>query len=222
MRKAIFMALAIFIGALAVSAVLTGCSQGYSNGRNGAAVTQTPQAQATQSQTILTTQTTQTQATQAQPIQAPQSTPQTSITAPTGTGGQTSKSSTAYRPTGFTPTVSGSSILLPMDTVAQASNGNFFVNNMPFMAYLLDGKYYVRANLCVPCGSRTFTLQNGNLVCGACGTVFNATTGTGIRGVSACMTYAKKAAVVTSDGTNLVMTLQDLTTAYQNTLYRKN
>ena len=92
---------------------------------------------------------------------------------------------------------------------------------MPFMAYQLDGKYYVRAAVCVPCGGKSFTLQNGTLICDICRTVFNATTGIGIRGSPACVTYAKKAAAYTIDGGNIVISIDDLTTAYQNTLNRK-
>jgi len=113
-------------------------------------------------------------------------------------------------------------VSLPVAEIAQSGNGNFFLNNMSFMAYQLDGKLYVRADLCVPCGSRTFILQGGNLICGSCGTVFNATTGIGVRGASACMSYAKKAAAFTTGGGNIVITLTDLTAAYQNTLSRKN
>ena len=142
-------------------------------------------------------------------------------TAAPASSGPTSKSTTAYRPVAFNPTVSGSTVTLSMAEVARG-NGNFVVNNMPFMAYLLDGKYNVRANLCVPCGSRSFTLVKGELICGSCGTVFNATTGAGVRGVSACMTYAKKPAAYTIEGGNIVMTLDDMTAAYQNTLNRTN
>lgn len=193
MKKSVVMLLGIGLGLTGLAAILSGCSQGFSGGSAG-----------TQSNSASSGQATQTTAT------------------PAASTGPSSKSSTAYRPMGFTPTASGSNVLLPMATVAQGSNGNFFVNNMAFMAYLMDGKYYVRANVCVPCGSKTFTLQNGTLICGSCGTVFNATTGAGMRGVSACMSYAKKAVVYTTDGDNMVMSLDALTTAYQNTLNRRN
>ncbi len=147
-------------------------------------------------------------------------TPSTPAATPAVTG-PSSKSNVAYRPVSFSTKVSGNTVTLSLAEVAKAGNGNFLVNNMSFMAYQLDGKYYVRADVCVPCGSRIFTLQNGTLICGSCGTVFNATTGAGMRGVSACMSYAKKAAVYTTDMGNMIMTLDDLTTAYQNTINRK-
>ena len=146
----------------------------------------------------------------------------TGAPATTTAAGPTSRDGTAYRPKGFTPTASGTDVLLPMDIVAQNANGNFDANKMPFMAYVLDGKYYVRANVCVPCGSQSFTLQNGKLICNSCGTIFNATTCAGISGVSACMSYAKQAVTYTTDNGNLVMNINDLTTAYQNTINRRN
>lgn len=141
---------------------------------------------------------------------------------PSSSTGPSSKSNVAYPPKNFSPTASGSTVYLSMAAVAQAGNGRFRVNDMTFMAYQMDGKYYIRSSVCVPCGSTSFTLQNGTLICNTCGTVFSATTGIGVRGVAACMTYAKKAVVYTTDGDNIVMTLTDLTTAYQNTLNRKN
>ena len=195
MKRKVIRLVGLVVGVVAVMAILAGCSQGYSSGGSTPS-NSTPAAQA----------------------------PQTTAT-PTATpvsAGPTSKSSTAYRPKGFTPTASGNNILLSMSAVAEGANGNFFVNNMAFMAYLLDGKYYVRANVCVPCGSRSFTLQAGLLKCNSCGTIFSSTTGKGMSGVSACMSYAKKAVAYTIEGDNMVMTLDDLTTAYQDTLNRRN
>ncbi len=191
--KKILVVLGTGLGIIGITVILSGCSQGYSSGTGS---TQTSQPAVTQAT--------------ASPTSAP------AVTGPT------SKNSIAYRPKGFTPTASGGNVLLSIETLAQGANGNFYVNKMPFMAYMLDGKYYVRANVCVPCGSQSFTLQNGKLLCNSCGTVFSATTGAGISGVSACMSYAKKPVNYTNDGTNLVMTLTDLTTSYQNTLNRRN
>ncbi|MFH1484424.1 MAG: Fe-S-containing protein [Chloroflexota bacterium] len=131
----------------------------------------------------------------------------------------------AYRPKTVTPQISGTTVSISAEEVGRNGIENFSASspagNMPFMAYQLDGKYYVRAAVCVPCGGRSFTLKNGTLICDSCGTVFNASTGIGIRGVSACMSYAKKAAAYTIDGGNIVMSMDDLTTAYRNTLNRK-
>ncbi|MEK7354779.1 MAG: Fe-S-containing protein [Chloroflexota bacterium] len=207
MKKTAVWLLGIVIGIIGITAILSGCSQGFTSG-NSATPARTPS-------TAPAAQTT------AQPA-APTTTPPTSTATPAAATGPSSKSSTAYPPKNFSPTVSGSTVSLSMAEVAQAGNGKFAVNDMSFMAYQMDGKYYIRASVCVPCGSKIFTLKNGTLICGSCGTVFNAATGAGMRGVSACMSYAKKAAVYTTDGGNIVMTLADLTTAYQNTLNRRN
>lgn len=199
MKKKVIISLGMGLAAIGITAILSGCSQGYSSGAASTSPNPPQTAQVTQAPVAPTT-----------------------VAPAAVTAGPTSKSSTKYSPKGFTPTASVSNVMLSMDTVAQNANGNFYVNKMPFMAYMLDGKYYVRANVCVPCGSQSFTLQNGKLICNSCGTVFNATTGAGMSGVSACMSYAKKPVVYTTDGGNLVMTLTDLTTAYQNTVNRRN
>jgi len=140
------------------------------------------------------------------------------------TTGPSSKSTVAYRPKKVTPQVSGTTVSISAEEVGRNGIENFSVSsptaNMPFMAYQLDGQYYVRAAVCVPCGSKSFTLKSGTLICDSCKTVFSATTGVGTIGVSACMTYAKKAAAYTIDGGNIVMNISDLTKAYQDTLNR--
>jgi len=85
-----------------------------------------------------------------------------------------------------------------------------------FMAYILDGEIYVRANVCPPCRSVGYALENDILICDTCATTFNAKTGDGIGG--ACVDYPK--AVVPYEITNnqLVMNGADLITAYENTL----
>ena len=138
-------------------------------------------------------------------------------------GGPKSNSSTVYRQKPLSTTVSGSTVLLPVSAVTTALNGNFSVNvagnYMSFMAYQLDGKTFVRADICPPCGSRSFTLSSGKLTCDACGTVFNATSGAGVSG--ACIAYPKALVPYTVDGDNMVLNVSDLTTAYQKTISRK-
>ncbi|GEM_PF-2339411 len=213
MKASLIRLFGIILVVTGITVILSGCSQGFTSGNSGA-----PSKPASSPPPVQTT---------AAPAAAPAPTapvapaPATTAT-PAATTGPSSKSTTAYPPKNFSPAVSGSTVSLSMADVAQAGNGKFSVNNMPFMAYQMDGKYYVRASVCVPCGSKIFTLKNGTLICGSCGTVFDAATGAGIRGVSACMTYAKKAVVYTTNGGNIEMTVADLTTAYQNTLNRKN
>lgn len=64
--------------------------------------------------------------------------------------------------------------------------------------------------------SESFTLTKGTLVCDSCGTVFNATTGIGMKG--ACVKFAKQAASYEVKDGNILIKGTDLITAYQNTL----
>lgn len=150
----------------------------------------------------------------AQPAQAASTTSAT---------GPTSKSNVAYHPKSLKPEISGSSVSVPLGEVEQAGNANFFVGTpagtMSFMVYVLDGKDYVRADICPPCGSRSFTLQGGRLICDSCGTVFDGATGAGVRG--ACVAYPKASVPYVTGNGNITMTANDLATAYQNTLNRK-
>jgi nitrite reductase/ring-hydroxylating ferredoxin subunit len=134
-------------------------------------------------------------------------------------GGPASSSKTVYRPKALNPTVSTETVSLASADIASAANGSFVIGNMSFMAYNLDGKTYLRADICPPCGSRSFNLSKGTLICNACGTVFNATTGAGISG--ACTAYPKAAVAYTSDGTNVVTTMDALTTAFTKTINRQ-
>jgi len=88
--------------------------------------------------------------------------------------------------------------------------------NMTFMAYDLSGEIYVRANICPPCHSIGFSLQQSTLVCDTCGTIFDAKTGAGING--ACVAYPKAAVAYNMDNGNIVMKSIDLVAAYQDTV----
>jgi uncharacterized membrane protein len=119
--------------------------------------------------------------------------------------------------------LSGNSVSIPVADVQKNINTRFIVNTangqMSFMAYEYNGLLMVRADICPPCGSQSFTLTNGTLVCDVCGTVFNAGTGVGIRG--ACVRYNKQSVQFQNSNGSLVMNGSDLTTAYQNTLNPK-
>ena|SRR5659263_272744 len=87
---------------------------------------------------------------------------------------------------------------------------------MPFMAYIFGGKTYVRADICVPCKSYDFSLQQDVLICESCGSRFNAQTGDGVSG--ACIRYSKtEVSYETKDG-NVLLKWDELRTAYQSTL----
>lgn len=87
-----------------------------------------------------------------------------------------------------------------------------------FMAYIFEGKAYVRANVCPPCRSVGFALDEDNriLVCDRCATVFDAETGSGIEG--ACVDYPKAEVPYEIIGGQIVMREGDLTKAYEETL----
>jgi nitrite reductase/ring-hydroxylating ferredoxin subunit len=116
--------------------------------------------------------------------------------------------------------VSGNTVTVPVSQIDKYGNTHFRVDTSNdyymFMAYEYGDKIYVRADICPPCGSESFTLKNGTLVCDACGTVFNAQTGAGIRG--ACVKYTKQPVNFQLSDGNIVMDWTDMTSAYQKTI----
>ena len=89
-------------------------------------------------------------------------------------------------------------------------------DDLAFMAYLLDGEIYVRANVCPPCQSVGFSLKEDILVCDRCATTFDAKTGDGIKG--ACVDFPKASVPYEINDGNIVMKTTDLIAAYQNTI----
>ena len=117
-------------------------------------------------------------------------------------------------------TLSGNTVSIPAGDVERLVNTRFKVAtataSLTFMAYKYNNQTYVRADICPPCGSQSFTLKNGTLVCDTCGTVFNASTGAGVSG--ACVKYAKQLVSFQTQDGNIVMNGADLTSAFQKTL----
>jgi nitrite reductase/ring-hydroxylating ferredoxin subunit len=132
--------------------------------------------------------------------------------------------SVTAKQTTITAKLNGDSVSIPLGDVEKVTNARFKVNTatntLSFMAYKYDNQLYVRADICPPCGSQSFTLTNGTLVCDTCGTVFNAKTGVGIKG--ACVKFAKQAVTYKTVDGNIVMNGTDLATAFQNTLKPAN
>ncbi len=113
-------------------------------------------------------------------------------------------------------------VSLPLSELESNWNTHFKLGttdgDVNFMAYIFDGEVYVRANVCPPCKSVGFALDEGaeKLICDRCATTFAAETGAGIAG--ACVDYPKASvAYEISDG-NIVMAGSDLLGAYQETL----
>ena len=122
------------------------------------------------------------------------------------------------------PQLDGDSMSIPLSEVENNWNTHFKVRlksgdtsyRINFMAYILDGEIYVRANVCPPCRSVGFALKRDILVCDTCRTTFKAKTGDGIEG--ACIDYPKAAVSYEITGANIVMSGADLIAAYQDTL----
>jgi len=119
-------------------------------------------------------------------------------------------------------TVSGDSVTVPLSLVEQKVNIHFSAmqsdRTLDFMAYVLDGKVFVRANACPPCRSRGFALDGDVLVCDTCATTFRARDGAGIQG--ACVDYPKASVAYTVVDGVVSMSLADLAAAYEETLVR--
>ncbi len=109
---------------------------------------------------------------------------------------------------------------IPVSEVESNWNVHFEVetqdNSMNYMAYIVDGEIYVRANVCPPCQSIGFSLDEDVLLCDRCATTFEAKTGEGIEG--ACVDYPKASVPYEMEDGNIVMSSADLTTAYQDTI----
>ena len=133
------------------------------------------------------------------------------------TGGTTIKQTT------IKAQLTGDSVAIPLNDVEKYINSRFLVktatDQQSFMSYKYENVLYVRADICPPCGSESFTLTNGTLVCDRCGTVFDAKTGAGVRG--ACVKFPKISVSYEIKDGDVVMKGGDLTTAFQNTLHPK-
>jgi uncharacterized membrane protein len=118
------------------------------------------------------------------------------------------------------PQVLGDTVSIPVSDVEDNWNIHFNVNtqgeDMNFMAYVLNGDIYVRANVCPPCRSIGFSLKETVLICDRCATTFGAENGEGING--ACVDYPKASVPYEIDSGNIIMKDTDLIAAYEDTL----
>jgi nitrite reductase/ring-hydroxylating ferredoxin subunit len=118
------------------------------------------------------------------------------------------------------PQVAGDTVSIPVSEVENNWNVHFRVetedNSMNFMAYLVDGEIYVRANVCPPCQSIGFSLEDVVLICDRCATTFEAETGEGIEG--ACVDFPKASVPYQINGGNIIMSSTDLIVAYEDTI----
>ncbi|NPE31028.1 DUF2318 domain-containing protein [Methanococcoides sp. SA1] len=132
---------------------------------------------------------------------------------------------TAVKPIAATwidPEISGNIVTIPVQAIEESVNTHFKVNSetgeIAVMAYKLGDDIIVRSNVCPPCGSIGFSLDNGVLVCDSCRTRFDASTGEGIQG--SCVEYPKENIPYTISDGNIVMGLDDIVAAHLDTVQR--
>jgi nitrite reductase/ring-hydroxylating ferredoxin subunit len=144
--------------------------------------------------------------------------------APTPTPPPNPKPSGPIEATWIEPQLEGDTVSIPVSEIEDNWNTHFKLRTevdgksvrLNFMAYILDGEIYVRANVCPPCRSVGYALENDILICDTCATTFNAKTGDGIGG--ACVDYPKATVPYEITNGQLVMNGADLITAYEDTL----
>jgi len=129
------------------------------------------------------------------------------------------QSNEPIKATWIEPQVAGDTVSIPVSEVENNWNVHFNLKtqgeDMNFMAYVLDGEIFVRANVCPPCQSIGFSLEEAVLICDRCATTFKARTGEGIEG--ACVDFPKASVPYEVSDGNVVMKGTDLIAAYQDT-----
>lgn len=126
--------------------------------------------------------------------------------------------------TWITAAVNTDVVSVPAAAVSDNTNVHFSVNTntepgeIAVMAFMLGDDIVVRSNVCPPCRSIGFTLDDAVLICDSCSTTFDAVTGNGIQG--ACADYPKENIPYTESGGMLLMNIDDITTAHLNTVIR--
>jgi len=134
--------------------------------------------------------------------------------------GNSTQSNEPIKATWIEPQVTGDTVSIPVSEVENNRNVHFNVKtrdeDMNFMAYVSDGEISVRANVCPPCRSIGFSLEQAVLICDRCATTFNAKTGDGIEG--ACVDFPKASVLYEVSDGNVAMKSIDLIAAYQDTI----
>ncbi len=113
----------------------------------------------------------------------------------------------------------GDAVSIPLSAIAEVVNAEFGISvderSLDFMAYIVDGRLYVRASACPPCTSLAYTLDGDELLCEACDSRFDVVTGEGVAG--ACVDYPKASVPYEVDGDRVVMKVVDLVRAWDET-----
>ncbi|AKB86030.1 Fe-S-containing protein [Methanococcoides methylutens] len=120
------------------------------------------------------------------------------------------------------PQVTADTVVIPVQAIEENLNTHFKVETtageIAVMAYVLENEIVLRSNVCPPCGSIGFSLQNDILVCDACRTTFDAATGQGMQG--ACVDYPKEDIPYIESEGNIMIGINDIVTAHMNTVQR--
>lgn len=120
----------------------------------------------------------------------------------------------------ITPLVSADTVSIPVNQIDKNTIVHFKIlasgSELTYMAYEINGKLNVRANVCPPCRSIGFSLSNATLICDTCRTTFEAGTGEGIAG--ACVNYPKAEVKYELNNGIAVMSATSLISAYLNTI----
>ncbi len=114
-------------------------------------------------------------------------------------------------------------VAIPVSVVNENKMVHFMLGKGPngdiaFMVYEMNKEIYARSNVCPPCWSVGFSLQNDILVCDSCATTFNAKTGDGIKGSQSCVGFPKESVPYEIKDDTIIMKYGDLITSYQKTL----
>jgi nitrite reductase/ring-hydroxylating ferredoxin subunit len=138
----------------------------------------------------------------------------------TDVGSSGKANASPVKATWITAEVSSDQVSIPLSSVEGNTNVHFKVNTnngeIAAMAYEFNDEIFVRSNVCPPCNSIGFSLDDGTLVCDSCGTVFDAETGTGIGG--GCVSFPKESIPYTVSNGNVVMKVNDVVTAHEKTV----
>jgi nitrite reductase/ring-hydroxylating ferredoxin subunit len=138
-----------------------------------------------------------------------------------GCSGSKAESTTGgkVQPTWIDAQVDADAISIPLSDIEGGKMIHFKVTSggtdMTFMAYALSGQINIRAAICPPCRSQSFSLAGDILDCDTCHTKFKADTGEGISG--ACKNYPKAEVAYTITRDRISTETGDLIIAYQNT-----
>ena len=134
--------------------------------------------------------------------------------------GNSTQNNEPIKATWIDPQVVGDIVSIPVSEVENSKMIHFKLStidgDIAFMAYDIDGKINVRANVCPPCRSIGFSLSKDTLICDTCRTTFEAKTGEGISG--ACIGYPKAAVPYEISDGKAIMSSNDLLSAYENTM----